>query len=96
MLNKLMEAQRKHNEKYADERAKAKAEFKKQMDYLKSDEYKKDQEKWKSKGKKIRKVGLVMTLGITLPVILTMFLGFLGTITGLFIGIIMIGAVLKK
>ena len=85
---------------WKNEMSKTKANFNAEMARQNSPEYKAEQaakiEKWESRGKKIQGLGVVLTLSLTVPIILTVMFGFVGMVIGGFVALFAVGSYLGK
>jgi len=94
LFKKLMEKQKEHNRKYREKMKEAKEQF--AIAREKTEGQKKFNEKIDNLSKNFKKIGCLFTLLITIPIILTIFLGIPGLIIGVILAIIGIGSILKK
>jgi len=55
-----------------------------------------NEKKIEETGKKLQKIGCLLTLAVTVPIVLTAFLGIPGLVIGIFIALIAVVSMLRK
>jgi len=55
-----------------------------------------DEKKLEETGKKLQKVGCLLTIAVTVPIVLTVLLGVPGLIIGIFIAVVAVVSMLSK